>query len=194
MKKQTKTARAYRLFVALGSVDDRLLQEALTYRPARAHRPRTWLLAACLCLSLVLVMGTLLLPRLAPQPNESESDALALDALLLNASAERTVADPSMLDTSRPALVWQGADSEALCVVSLTNAELARLQARLGGKEVGEESPTQKVRVWLVGDGEVISPYLRPTSGNVGVTLFDYEPELLPSDSFVDCLSEILND
>ena len=39
------------------------------------------------------------------------------------------------------------------------------------------------VSVWInYGDGRVVTPYLKDTEGNVGYgTLFDYEPEIVPT-------------
>lgn len=48
--------------------------------------------------------------------------------------------------------------------------------------------------VWVsYGNGEVVSPYLKESAGNIGyATLFDYSPEVMPSDSFTDLVSEAL--
>lgn len=50
------------------------------------------------------------------------------------------------------------------------------------------------VRVWIsYGDGSVVSPYLRKSAGNVGYgELFDYSPEIVPSDDLARLVDDLI--
>ena len=91
-------------------------------------------------------------------------------------------------------LVWQYEEGGELYVAELTTAELASVQDCMGnGKQVGKDSPTLSVSVWLLdGKGNVSTPYLKASRGNVGCEIFDYEAEIIPDERLVDCISDIL--
>ena len=50
------------------------------------------------------------------------------------------------------------------------------------------------VRVWIsYGDGSVVSPYLRESAGNIGYgELFDYSPEIVPSDDLAKLIDDLI--
>lgn len=63
-------------------------------------------------------------------------------------------------------------------------------------EQIPAESEDSNIcRVWVsYGNGEVVSPYLKESAGNIGyATLFEYSPEVVPSDSFCDLVSNALN-
>jgi hypothetical protein len=209
MKEQNKPKIAY-LFRELGEVDDALLQEAITYRPQRVAFPRVWMVAACLAMSFLLSFGAVMIalhtngwdgPQEQP-PFEDASRLLSLDQLLLEQADSGSY---TVLQSVNEAdffggcgyVVWQYADSTELCVSrALSETELSRLTHSVGdGTSVGEQSPTLSCRVWLIlGNGEVISPYLKESAGNRGYAeLFDYDAELIPSEEFISCVSDILS-
>ena len=122
-----------------------------------------------------------------------------LDALLVDAKADgrytmlSSVADIDYFGDAH--LLWQYASDETVYQSrALTEREMERLCRFItGGDEVGSTSPTQIVRVWLVlGNGDVLTPYLPTTPGNIGTTVFDYEAERIPSDALISCISDIL--
>ena len=210
MKALNKQKIAY-LFRELGEVDDALLQEAITYRPQRSAFPRVLMVAACLTLSFLLCFGVLLISLRTkggannpeqPSAEDIANNASSLDQLLL-AQADTDCytllqsVDQADFFGGKGYVVWQYADSTELCVSrALTDAELRRLTSTAGkGRSVGEQSPTLSCRVWLIlGNGEVITPYLKESSGNRGYAeLFDYDVELMPSDEFISCVSDILS-
>ena len=101
--------------------------------------------------------------------------------------------------TNRSAcLVWQYTDSDALYVSrSLTYDEIDTLTREIGKAEpVGESSPTLNCRIWIVfHDGTVISPYLPISAGNTShALLFDYQAELAPTERFLSCVSNLINE
>lgn len=208
--KRTNAEKIKYLFREIGGIDDRLIHEAATYRPRQSAMPRVMLIAACLALSLVLSVGAFLLANrkddasddeAVGQPPVSESPATPdLDTILLSQreTASYTVldsADALDLFSGNARVVWQYADSDALCVSrELTGNEIKDLSAELGkGVSVGDASPALSCKVWIVmGDGRVVSPYLKSSAGNCGSDLFDYNAEILPNATFTSCISEIL--
>ena len=52
---------------------------------------------------------------------------------------------------------------------------------------------TVAVSVWVLdGKGNVSTPYLKTSRGNIGCEIFDYEAEIIPDERLVDCISDIL--
>ena len=208
--KNEKQRKAELLFDAIGRLDDRLLQDALTWRPRNLLAiTRALLIAATLSLSVVVMVSGILLalrrdngPNADSPPNNSEqtTPTVSLDSTLLahrdNASYDTVRSEDLSFYDGKARIVWQYADSDQLCVSrELTRQELATLKAVLGkGERVGTDSPTLRCSVWILcGNGEVLSPYLESSTGNVGQgELFDYEAELIPSDTLTSCISGIL--
>ena len=91
-------------------------------------------------------------------------------------------------------LVWQYEEGGELYVAELTSAQLASLQSYTGsGTQVGKDSPAIAVSVWVLdGKGNVSTPYLKASRGNIGCEIFDYEAEIIPDERFVNCISDIL--
>ena len=206
--KPNKSTKAAFLFSEMNGIDDYLLQEALIYRPVQTRTSRVWVVAACLAMSLVLVFGGVLIGNLAgvkndaPQINEDlppPQSKTTLDGFLTEHGAEIAHSKVSTAEQlnlfASPAVVWQSGESGELFVSRpLTDGELKQLTSHAGsGTEVGDTSPAETWRVWiLAGDGTVISPYLKASKGNIGTSLFDYEPEIIPSNEFTSCLEKLL--
>ena len=204
------------LFSAIGEVDDRLLEEALRYRPARKRRYWIPVLAACLsvflllsatvALSVVVVpIGVILFGNAGNQAEEPEfspeeehyaslDDLMTAqreeDGYLVYASAEELTYYGSA------SIIWQYVDSDEYYVAPIGKGELSLIQSRMGyGSEVGDELVSLNCRVWICdGKGNVRTPYLKNTVGNQDVEVFDYDPELIPQEYFIDCISDVLND
>lgn len=198
------------LFRAIGEIDDRLLHEAAVYRPQeRSVLPRVLLIAATLSLAMALSVGAFLVSLRndegnatpdAPNRNE-EIETNGLDAVLLNARERAdytTVESAEALDyfSGNAYVVWQYEDSQTLCLSrALTDKEVNELTAQIDqGTEVGEVSPALSCKVWiLLGDGTVVSPYLKSSAGNTASgVLFDYNAELMPTERLNSCISKIL--
>ena len=186
----------------IGEIDDRLLHEAICYKPARRSGFKWGVLAACLAFVFILTVVTPMLRAFSEigENDEVENNPVAyesLDALLTDSvgyyASNQSVESLGYTDSAK--LVWQEADSKELYVCYLSEAELARLQREMGrGEEVGERSPELNMKVWVLdGEGNVRSPYLKPTVGNTGCEIFDYEAEIMPTESLIQCISEILS-
>lgn len=221
MKKSNMKKTVY-LFNEIGRIDDRLLTEAMQYRAANrsVSARKVLLLVASLSLSvfLLLVGGIGLATRLGSLHNKSDAPSAEtgnpqdtpsdtpweLDQLL---QAHRQDADVQILSSSeeygffdgQARLVWQYADSDLLYVSrSLTAAEVERLLEEMSGEDgvrVQSGDGLPGCRIWLVCDnGEVRTPYLEASDGNVGYAdFFDYRAEVIPGDGWISCVSEILN-
>lgn len=213
MNKNQKTEY---LFSAIGEIDDRLLEEAISYRrPARRRQYWIPVLAACLAVFLAVTstmtlavatpIGLLILSSLG-NSNSSEPQApedapgeyyASLDHLIeAQKGGELTYLSADELEYYGGAsIIWQYEEGGEYCVAPLTDYELAEIKARMGrGRDVGESSPENTCRVWICdGKGNVRSPYLKNGTGNQDVEVFDYEAEIIPDEDFVECISDILN-
>ena len=201
-----KKAKTAYLFREIGTIDDRLLQEAISYRPQRIL-PRTLMIAASLALTVSLSFGAILIAMRQGSKNEAFDgevgtpiDVTVNEFTLYSQSvAYTTVASAQQIDFfgGKAYVVWQGAEEETLCVSrALSESEVASLTREIPkGTPVGESPQALSYRVWIVmGDGNVVTPHLKPSDGNVGsAELFDYNAELIPSQAFNSQISEILN-
>ncbi len=94
-------------------------------------------------------------------------------------------------------ILWRHVDGGKLFMSrALEESEIEAINQSLGiGQAVGAESPTLEFNIWILrGDGSVISPYLIGSGGNIGSTLFDYEAEIIPQESLIGIIGEILAD
>ena len=209
--RHTKEEKIAYLFDEIGSISDVLITEAAYYRPKKRRVPvlKYVGMAACLLLCCVLLfrVGGLVgdFFSIFDKSTESPEDTQtvdSLDALLTQHEGDlqyTTLGSVGELDLfgGQAYLVWQEEGSDELCVSRpLQTYEVKNLKTRISsGQSVGadpQSSPT--CRVWIVcGDGTVITPYLKLSDGNIGVgELFDYDPELNPSSSFISYVSDIL--
>ena len=199
--KSDKQKKALELFESIGQIDDSLLQEAMEYRPHRLSFSRFLPLAAALLLCVILSVSILTVAlRNAFSPPPAVETAKTLDEALLalrdqSPDVLEAESDVPFFDGSAY-LVWQYESDGTLCISRPLNAdEVKSLGKQFGqGERIGSESAPLSCRVWLlIGNGDVYSPYLSYSAGNVGkACLFDYEAELLPTDAFVATVSDIL--
>lgn len=205
----TKRQKAEYLFREMDGIRDSILAQSLAYRPSRRARILPMLaLAACLVFAFTVGVGRLLsLFDKAHAPsgdlNDAPAQTLSLDAMLTEQRYHAnytTCASEALIDyfSGDACVVWQYGDSDLLYVSrALSSRELNDLVSEIDrGTAVGTSSPKPNCRVWiLLGNGEVLTPYLQNTNGNRSAAeLTDYEAELIPTEEFVSSLSEILND
>ncbi|MBR3895149.1 MAG: hypothetical protein IKJ35_08400 [Clostridia bacterium] len=204
--KNQKEEKAILLFREIGEMDDRLIQEAMLYRPKTSAFSHVLLIAACLVFSLMLSVGAFLITHRNVKdenvghtsPGDGSATEQTLDAILLAQSdAQAASADDIEFFGEKSYVVWQRTDTEEIYVSrALTSYEVEYLTSEISNGtqiEAGKSEPI--CRVWIVlGDGTALSPHLKPSDGNVGVgELFDYHAELIPSDAFNSKISDILN-
>ena len=211
-----KMKKAAYLFDEIGRIDDRLLQEAMQFdcRTANTVKWRKVLLiAATLSLSLILMLQMVVglsrrdwFPDLnkgeEPMEGTPTEGTWALDGVLnagihsegveVLASAE----EYGFFDGSAR-LVWQYQGEEQIYVSrSLTPTEVEALLKAMTGTRTAVSSKEEQPlwRIWLVCDnGEVRTPYLEESQGNIGYgDFFDYHAEVIPAEEWISCVSEIL--
>ncbi len=194
------------LLSKIGEIDDRYLDEALSYRPKKRNAA-IWLIpaAACICLLFALSLMRPLLARFSDLSAEEKPNGAGeakpfddLDSVLADAgdrghSKVHSFESLSYI-TGEASLVWQYESGEIFSA-PLSKAELFELQKGLGkGSDVGSEKAELRCKVWILdGQGNVVTPYLKASGGNVGRVVFDYEAEIYPSREVIDCISKILS-
>lgn len=200
-----KMKKAEYLLDELGDIDDALLIEAISYRPVR-RAPRFALIAACIALSLLLVFSSVIvLQTVMPDFGNTQNNApnaapspLTLDEVMMSAKVGHHTKLSSESEIpyrdGKSYIVWQYVGESEYYVSSLTATQLTAIEKNLGsGEEVGQTSPELECMVWIVtGNGEVISPYLKDTYGNVGISVFDYCAEIYPTQDFINYISAII--
>lgn len=212
MKHEQLHSKTAYLFDEIGRVDDRFLDEALTFAPARrrAFPWRTVGLVAAVAASAVLLIQGALIPFLErmtapmePTPPQSSAPAVtwSLDALLANSTEigfEALSSKEEYVFFGDAHLVWKSAESDTLFVSrALTDAEAERLTESLATRPaegVSADAGQPEWQIWLVtADGRVITPYLQLSYGNVGyASLFDYHAEVVPNADWVSFVSKLM--
>lgn len=187
-----------KLLSEIGEIDDCLLYEAVDYKPSRMRSYRLGLIAACLVLACFFAIAMpFIRAALDVNTNVEGEPTATLDGALSSGSvhATRLESFESLSYFGSPSLVWQDSESGDIFVCELSASQLKRLQSELGrGKSVGDASLDLDCKVWVLdGKGNVRSPYLKNSLGNEGIALFDYEAEIIPSEKFIECVSEILS-
>ena len=196
-----------RLYEEIAGVDERYLQEAGAYR-ARKKSPawRAVLIAAALLLSLCLLLGTVaagvaigvigaLIDR-NEQPDQEQpttaSPVEEMELAMAESSLEPLSADELEL-FGTPTLIWSEQGSDEYYSVTLSTYECEKLVylMQTNRRECTAQSDAPKYQIWLsLGDGVVVSPYLKNTAGNAGHgTVFDYDPELEMSDDLAEYIA-----
>ena len=99
---------------------------------------------------------------------------------------------------SKPKIVWEiNASEYYVCEISEGRARSLIEKMRVGGTKTpsGEAQGESSTSVWIIlGNGQVITPHLELTSGNVGYgELFDYEKEYEPSEDFSNLLIDTVS-
>ena len=208
-----KLKKAEYLLDEIGEIDDDILAEAISYRPAR-RAPRFVLIAACIALSLMLVFSSVIvLQRVLPGMNNifdnsvnnapnmlpvDEGAPHSLDAVMTNArdKGHTKLSSESEIPyrDGNAYIIWQYAGESEYYVSVLTETQLAELEKKIGyGSDVGQTSPELECMVWILTDnGYVISPYLHNTYGNIGYSVFDYCAEIYPTIDFINYVSAII--
>lgn len=195
-----KIKKAELLLDRIGEIDDSLLSEALSYRPQR-RAPRFALIAACVALSVMLVLGAvgaldfISSDRFRNDKSPTSPTPTSLDEVMteLDGEYEKLSEDELPYRDGNSYLVWQYSGESGYYVASLQKTQLEELMGKMGkGDEVGESSPELECKVWIISGGSVLSPYLKSNRGNIGSEVFEYDAEIYPTADFILCVSAIL--
>ena len=216
-----KLPHAERLFDAIGLIEDGILVEAETtqvLRPYVRRRGQIRSLIALACAFSVItagVLGSALVSLLfptgeshAPESSAPDASTPVLETLqeslqwAESSGAAATVSDVGAIDffDGTAKIIWRGEDESQYRVITVASpAEADRILDRLkvAGTPLAPDSaydPTYSV--WISrGDGTVVSPYLKPSAGNVGYAcLFDYAPEVEPDEELAALIRGVVTD
>ena len=211
--KNEKLKKADALLDAVGEIDDVYLAEALAYRRKRSVNSRLAFVAAAIAMTVTVVISVSIGLRLVshndlapgvPGNESAESDGNAnnsLESLMLSLPSKDSFThvenEADLPYTGGKAyVVWQyNGESGYYMSDAMSNFELGAIKSQIGGgKEVGADSPTLECKVWiLLGDGRVVTPYLKGHKGNISSRVFDYEAEITPDEDLVERISAILS-
>ena len=204
---KNRREKAEYLFDRIGEIDDALLADALAYKPVSRKKYNFGLIAACLALIIaVALVFPLFQNQFVVGENEKVDEGMldvnesyfSLEALMLDVKENGRYMSYSSADdisyANGACIVWKYDDSDEFYVKYVSNYQFDRLSSRMGkGDQVGESSPELSCQLWIVDNAGVVrSPYLKDAAGNEGLTVFDYEAEIIPTCDFVSCISEML--
>ncbi len=207
---ENKFDKACRLYLAMSELDDRTATEALSYRrsPSRGLRVAV-IMAACVAIIVGCTLMGAVIARLvdesvdqAPGSPSMSEEAKTLSSVLNDhrssddsPNSTDTIALPELIN-GKPALIWKYQDSEEYHVKTIDDRTLNYLLSEIRyGEQIEDGGDDTDCLVWITsGNGEVYSPYLKPSAGNVGYgVLFEYDPELEPTEAFASAVSALLN-
>lgn len=199
--------RSESLFDSIGDIDDRFVSEAESFVKARQAIIRTRrvkfasLVAAAAAIAIAII--PLFSKNLFSPPNSGEpglnNNAVNVETVLSQVREEEFLQlvsgdEIDYLDNTAK-LIWQYEGDEDYVVLELSEPDKKGLTEAMKthGSTYGVDE-TAGCYVWIsLGNGTVVSPYLLDSPGNVGISAFEYMPEVEPSDSFVTLLSSIIS-
>lgn len=210
MNRDEKQLHAARLLDAIGGIDDAHLQEAMTWRRATnasspVKRPFPWraIYAVAACLVVFVGLFSLLfhfINRPVKSPDTSLSHVQRIDQLLSSCAESPSFTLSSVEKTDffdgNVRLVLRNRETGDLYMSRpLTESEQETLLRELSTANRTPVSDGETIgwQVWVLqGNGDVRSPYLAPSAGNVGAAvLFDYEAEYIPTEAFASLLEDL---
>lgn len=195
-----KKEKAQLLFERMGQIDDRFIDEAENYVPKRAtvriKFPVIRALAACLSILIVFGVGVMLFRDNAPAGNESYPEILTVSSVLKKGSLLSRSVDPAKLNLldGESRIIWQDTESGEYYQVKVSDSQQNSLNS-LNSSAENVVDTDEDYRIWFVNaSGEVTSPELKESSGNVSFgSLFTYDPELELTDAFLERLDTLIN-
>ncbi|MBQ9079604.1 MAG: hypothetical protein IJY27_00860 [Clostridia bacterium] len=204
------------LFDEIGGIDDSFIAAAQSARPARRYAPRRIaVLAAAVAAVIMLFAVTVPLYRggsvkddldnAITSVNDNQAadnidkaddltpDKVELEALLAQTGNTFAVTEQIDLFDGAARLIWQTRESGEISAIKLSTSELGRIKT-LSGDGERVEGGESDILVWIsYGNGQVVSPYLEASAGNIGYgSLFDYLPEIIPTDELTGYIGNII--
>jgi len=199
--------RSESLFDSIGDIDDRFVSEAESFVKARqiAVRTKRIRIASFVAAAAVIVIAIipLLSKNLFSPPNSGapglNNNAVNVETVLSQVRDKESLKlvsgdEIDYLDNTAK-LIWQYEGDESYVVLELSESDKKGLTEAMKthGSTYGVDEAAE-CYVWIsLGNGTVVSPYLLDSPGNVGLSAFEYMPEVEPSDSFVTLLSSIIS-
>ncbi len=212
---------AERLFDAIGMIDDGIIAEcqspdASVCKKSRAsfNFRRTVALFASLAVVSVCLCAGFVISKLSDKkgdslPNDDGKDNVGateqgfekrFDAVLNNAvsssNTEKLSLDEIDFFDGEINLIWTDAQTDEYYVLKLNESEeIVNEGLKKGYSQVSADTDTSNrigYAVWIsYGNGEVVSPELKYSQGNVGYCeLFEYSREVVPSETIVSLIEK----
>ena len=156
------------LFDAVGQIDDSFVAEALEYKKKIKRKSLFKTLSG---IAAVVVIIAISVPAFFGIKN-------ALNSLYSEKEKALTLSAGEELGEGVTALIWQRSGQTDYSYVEISDDRAQTLIEEITGDPVGSRVETE-IRVWIkLGSGEYISPQLKRSSGNTGLYLFDFSPEV----------------
>ncbi len=199
---ENRSDKALALLAQLSYIDDEHIAYADQYFVKRrnSHAPiiASLSVAATVFITVTLILNVFLSSFFTGKPNldsevqaPQESHLSPVQTVLYASKSEQSM----QVYTFTPCIVWQDEGQTEYNIITVEEDDIKRLVSRISSGTKANSDTEEKTKVWLCpGNGTVISPYLKHSSGNVGIEIFDYEPELIPSASFTNELERIINE
>lgn len=97
-----------------------------------------------------------------------------------------------------PSVIWRVNGEQEYNVVKVSSGSSKALRGSMTLTSTAltpEEADAISVQVWVaLGDGRVVSPYLKASAGNVGFAeLFEYTPEIEPNEEFTSLINDLIS-
>lgn len=193
-----KRKNAGYLFSELSGISDIFVNEAMAVQKRR-WKPRTHKLLAATAVAAVLLFAVLV-PWMLYSLSSKISGNGASFRLTVSTAAGETFADAADIGFFDGEVKLIISESDGYRTVLLTGASREKIikimsSGNLGQLSESDDGQTELPRVWLsLGDGRIISPYLKYSPGNIGAgVLFDYEPEGEPPKKLTEYISGLLS-
>ncbi len=215
-KDKTKSASVEKLFDAVGMIDDFIIAEAERpyVKPKRSFSvlTKTLALACSLVICVTVGLGVFLSSRVGDDDNadfsDSKNNAAMPDESFGTLSEYLSRIDESIVEIhtadeidffdGNTTLIWQfdGDEPQSYRTTALYDGyeDFTSVVVSLGRELSPDEAQKVSCKVWIsYGNGEVVSPYLKASDGNVGYgELFEYSPEYEPNEKFMLLLENLI--
>lgn len=185
-----KKEYAEKLYDAIGLIRDDFIADSECHTVKKAYFPKKLLTALAACFALVLCLSIFVNIFRDDAVEETPSDGGVSLYTVLDEAKIDAKTDIELFGKEK--LVWykDGEYREK----NLTSAQYKQLTSYMEkGFEKTEKKEDETYLVWICdGEGNVVSPYLETSDGNVYVELFSYRAEVIPSEEFIKYVQKLL--
>ncbi len=184
-----KKKSAEKLYDCIGGIRDDYIASAENYTKIKTFYPKKLLVSLAACVVILIMVTTFSDVFLKSGDSAADDTAVSLQYVLENHKIE-PVEKVDLFSGKK--LIWYS-DGEYREKV-LTQTQYTQLTSYMqSGFEDVKESRDEECLVWICdGRGNVVTPYLKTSQGNVYVNLFSYRAEVVPSKAFTKYVEKIL--
>ncbi len=181
---------AEKLYDAIGLIRDDFVADAESYTSKKSYFPKKLITALAACFAVVLCLNIFVDVFQKNASDEApENEDISLYSILEDAKYE-AVTEVDIFAEEK--LVWykNGECREKI----LTQEQYKQLTSYMKkGFEKTDKKEDETYLVWICdGEGNVVSPYLETSAGNVYAGFFSYRAEVVPSEEFTNYVQRIL--